>query len=54
MAASWVITARLPQPMQVAMRTLQDCQLAISVYPTFAYDARSGGGVAETSGHGCA
>lgn len=35
------------------MRTLKDCQLVVSIYPTFSYDARGGGGVAETSGQGC-
>lgn len=41
-----------PKAGQVAMRTLRDCQLAVSVYPTFSYDARGGGGVAETSKQG--
>lgn len=35
------------------MRTLEDCQLAVSIYPTFSYDARGGGGIAETTGQGC-
>lgn len=28
----------------VALRTLSDCQLAVSVYPTFSYNAAGGGG----------
>lgn len=34
---------------QVGMRTLQDSQLAVSIYPTFSYDARGGGGVAQVT-----
>lgn len=29
---------------QVVLRTLSDCQLAVSVYPTFSYNAGGGGG----------
>lgn len=29
------------------MRTLSDCQLAVSIYPTFSYDAAGGGGIAQ-------
>jgi hypothetical protein len=31
-------------PGQVVLRTLSDCQLAVSVYPTFSYNAAGGGG----------
>lgn len=36
-------------PRQVLMRTLADCQLAVSVYPTFAYDAAGGGGTGSVT-----
>lgn len=34
------------------MRTLSDSELAVSVYPTFAYNALGGGGIATAEQHG--
>ena len=34
------------------MRTLEDSELAISVYPTFSYNALGGGGVAAAKQNG--
>lgn len=31
-------------PLQVFLKTLADCQLAVSVFPTFSYNAADGGG----------
>lgn len=36
------------QANQIGMRALKDSQLAVSVYPTFTYDASGGGGIADT------
>jgi hypothetical protein len=36
-----------PAPGQVTMRSLQDSELAIGIYPKFTYDAAGGGGVAS-------
>lgn len=39
--------------LQVVLNTLQDCQLAVSVYPTFDYNAKNGGGTGSvTAGEG--
>jgi hypothetical protein len=37
---------------QVVLRTLRDCQLAVSVYPTFDYNASGGGGVGTVKQEG--
>ena len=34
----------MPNGVQVVLNTLRDCQLAVSIYPTFAYNAEGGGG----------
>jgi len=40
------IAASLPQTLsQVMLTTLSDCQLAVSAYPTFSYNAAGGGGM---------
>lgn len=35
------------QANQIGMRALKDSELAVSVYPTFTYDASGGGGIAD-------
>lgn len=37
---------------KVVMNTLSDCQLAVSSYPTFSYDAAGGGGTATVTSQG--
>lgn len=44
--------ARPPAPGAAALRTRPACRLAISVYPSFAYDASGGGGVATATKDG--
>eukprot|EP00884_Botryococcus_braunii_P008702 jgi/Botrbrau1/17833/Bobra.0127s0077.2 len=39
----------LPGSGQVLMRTLSDSELAVSFYPSFAYNSLGGGGIAEAS-----
>ncbi len=43
---------RLCCGVQVVLRTLGDCQLAVSVYPTFDYNAAGGGGVGTVAREG--
>jgi hypothetical protein len=36
-------------PKQATLQTLSDCQLAVSIYPTFSYNASGGGGTATVT-----
>lgn len=40
------------QALQVSMRTLSDCELAVAVYPTFSYNSIGGGGLASATQEG--